>query len=1174
MASNTEKRITAKMVLDSTGYNDKLKGLNAEMKKHQAELKLASQGIKSFGKDSERLKSVQESLSKQVELHSKKVDMYKKSIEKANTKMKDNIKTRDKIKDSLDKANRKYEEAVKIYGKESTEAKKAKDEVNKLSEEHKKAEKAVETNAKQVQNYETNMNKANAEMTKAKGNLNKVNDELSKSNNKWLNASDKLKDHSEKLKKTGSEVSGVGDKILKLSAPIAAAGIASAKLGTDFNEAMSTVSTLIPGQQKRLQDLKGSVQDVAIATGKGTDDIANGTYQVISAFGDASDTMEKVEINAKSATAGMATTTDALNLSSAVMKGYGDTTAKANEKVMDMSFMTVKLGQTDFPSLASSIGKVVPLSNELKVSQEEMFSVFATGTGVTGTASEVSTQYRGILQSLMAPTKDMTSLIEEMGFKDGKAMMEKKGLAGTIELITKKAKETNTPLQKYIGSIEGQTLALALAGEQSGVYKDKLEQMKHSQGAMNEAFKEQTEGINKTGFAYKQAMVKMQVAGQKMGDAMAPILEKGAELFTKLADKLGSLSKEQLESIAKWGMFSIATGGALKVVGGGISTIGNIAGGLSKLTGWLGKTSIATKGAESAVKGASVATNLASKGITGMGLATKVGTIALNPWVLGIGAATVAGVALYKHLKKDATPQVDLFADKVSKSNTAMMNYSAASKGVEISNVKISKSTKQAVGAYMDLDKKASKSMLNLVANSNKFSKQAKDKVLKNFTDMSKKSSKLSNEQKNAITTNFKKLVADTGVLTKKNKNEIIKQYTAMVNGTKGLSKKQKEQTIREFTDTLNKSIAITKQQSDNLQKIYKDMGDKIKIGLDKKKAEELQSQQDFFSKSNVLTTTEEAKILQTTTTSWENKKKTIDGLQNQINSIIKNAADNHRQITTEEAKTIDGLQKKMKENAVKTLSASEVEQKVIIERLKSYNGRITAEQASEVIKNAEKQRQGTVDKANKQYDGTVRNIIKLRDESKVISAATADKMIKEAERQRKETINKANDQKKQVVSKVKGMNSDIGKSVNTTTGDILSKWDKLKSWWTNWHPDAKQFNYTLRGIETKGVQKKWTGDRYFSGGLTYLHDAPGQNSNYELYDLPRGTRIFNHDASADLVMKTAENVATKVANSVLSGFKGTNGVNVTQHIYAPVPTPSEMARQSKNNLRELALNW
>lgn len=54
--------------------------------------------------------------------------------------------------------------------------------------------------------------------------------------------------------------------------------------------------------------------------------------------------MEKVEINAKAAAAGMAETTDALNLSSVVMKGYGDTTAEMNKKVMDLAFMTLKLG--------------------------------------------------------------------------------------------------------------------------------------------------------------------------------------------------------------------------------------------------------------------------------------------------------------------------------------------------------------------------------------------------------------------------------------------------------------------------------------------------------------------------------------------------------------------------------------------------------------------------------------------------------------------------------------------------------------------------------------------------------------------------------------------------------------------------------------------------------------
>ncbi|AJD27694.1 phage tail tape measure protein, TP901 family, core region [Clostridium botulinum CDC_297] len=1171
MASNTEKRITAKMVLDSTGYNDKLKGLNAEMKKHQAELKFASQGIKSFGKDSEKLKSVQEALSKQVELHSKKVDIYSKAIEKTKTKLDDNIKVRDKLKKSLDDANKKYEQAVKVYGKESEQAKKAKEEVDRLKQEHEKASKAVETNAKQVQNYETNMNKANAEMVKIQGELKKVNGELEKSNNKWLKAGESLKKSSEKLKNIGGGMEKAGEGILKIIAPLAAGGIASLKFATNFEDSIAKVSTIADTTQVPIGDLRKGILKLSNDTGIASTEIANNVYDAISAGQKTGDAINFVRNSTKLAKAGFAEAGQSLDVLTTIMNAY-KMKAQDVTKVSDYLITTQNEGKVTVGELSSVMGKVIPTAVATNTSLKQVTAGYALMTKNGIKAAESTTYMNGMLNEMSKTGSTADKAIKAVSGKSFPELMKSgKSVSDVLNMMNDYAKKNNLSLKDLFGNAEAGKAALVLSTNAGTDFNEMLGKMEQSAGATDRAFGKVT---NTAGERFKKSLNKIKNEAIRLGDAIAPMMDRLSELMSKLSDKLSGLSNEQLKNIAKWGSMSIATGSFLKVGGKAVSGIGSLVGGIGQATEWIGKLSGATKVAESVAGGASVATAGVTKGISAMGLATKAGTLLLNPWVLGIGAATVAGIALYKHLKKDATPSVDLFADKVSKSNTAMMNYSAVSKSVETSNVKISKSTKQAVGAYMDLDKKASKSMLNLVANSNKFSKQTKDKVLKNFTDMSKKSSSLSNEQKNAMTINFKKLVTDTGVLTKRNKDEIIKQYTAMVNGTKGLTKRQKDQTIKEFTDTLNKSTAITKQQSDNLQKIYKDMGDKIKIGLDKKKAEELQSQQDFFSKSNVLTTTEEAKILQTTATSWENKKKTIDGLQNQINSIIKNAADNHRQITTEEAKTIDGLQKKMKENAVKTLSASEVEQKVIMERLKSYNGRITAEQASEVIKNAEKQRQGTVDKANKQYDGTVRNIIKLRDESKVISAATADKMIKEAERQRKETINKANDQKKQVVSKVKGMNSDIGKSVNTTTGDILSKWDKLKSWWSNWHPDAKQFNYTLRGIETKGVQKKWTGDRYFSGGLTYLHDAPGHNSNYELYDLPRGTRIFNHDASADLVMKTAENVATKVANSLLSGFKGTNGVNVTQNIYAPVPTPSEMARQSKNNLRELALQW
>ena len=375
--------------------------------------------------------------------------------------------------------------------------------------------------------------------------------------------------------RTGRDVWGAGKTMEKtgktltkgLTVPIVGIGVAAGKMSKDFNESLASIGTMIPGQTERLQELKGEIQDVAITTAKSTKEIAEGTYGVISAYGDAEDTMQKVELNAKAATAGLATTSDALDLSSAIMKGYGDTTAESNEKVLDLAFTTLKLGQTTFPDLAASMGKVVPTSNELGISQEELFAIFATGTGVTGNASEVSTQYQGVLKSLMSPTKDMSKLIDDMGYKDGKAMIAKEGLGGAINTIVDSAKKSGKPLSSYVGSIQGQVLALALAGEQSDVYDEKLQELMESTGALDTAFFEQTEGINKAGFSFEQSMIKMQVAGQKLGDALAPTIERLADGFSKVADKLSNLTPEQLDTIIKFAKMAAIIGPIILVVG-------------------------------------------------------------------------------------------------------------------------------------------------------------------------------------------------------------------------------------------------------------------------------------------------------------------------------------------------------------------------------------------------------------------------------------------------------------------------------------------------------------------------------------------------------------------------------------------------------------------------------
>lgn len=387
-------------------------------------------------------------------------------------------------------------------------------------------------------------------------------------------AGDKVRGVTDKIGKFGEGAEAAGKTLsTKLTLPILAAGAGALKMSTDFNGAMANIATLIPGNTARVNELKASIQDMAIETGKSTQDLANGMYQVVSAFGDTADSAKILEINAKSAKAGLAETTDAINLTSGVTKAYGDTTAGAVQKASDLALMTVRLGQTTFPELAASMGRVTPLAAALNVKQEELFGTMATFTGVTGGAAEVSTQLRGVLQALMAPTADMQDLMKKLGYENGQAMIKQLGLQGSIEAMTKAAKDTGKPLQSFIGSIEGQTLALAATGGQADTFSDKIKQMGNVAGVTDEAFNEVTNGVNKSGFAMEQAKAKAEVAAQKMGDALAPALIKVSGWVSKVADWFMKLSPQGQKVV-------LIVGGIVAAIGPFLIILGKLAQGI------------------------------------------------------------------------------------------------------------------------------------------------------------------------------------------------------------------------------------------------------------------------------------------------------------------------------------------------------------------------------------------------------------------------------------------------------------------------------------------------------------------------------------------------------------------------------------------------------------------
>jgi len=326
--------------------------------------------------------------------------------------------------------------------------------------------------------------------------------------------------------KTAAKFKKVGMAMTVAGAAIVGAMWKMTKQAIKFNSEMANVATLIPGSTRRLNELKTAVQELAIQTGKSTSDIAGGLYQVISAFGDSADTAKILEINVRAAAAGMATTTDAINLTSAVMKGYGRVSAEMTSKTADLAFMTVKLGQTTFPELAQSMGMVIPIAAKLNVSQEELFASFATLTGVTGDASIVTTQLKGILTGMMKPTEDMTKAIKSLGFANSEAIIQELGMVGALRAVIETTDGTTESVGKLFPNIRALPAVFALSGGQAEVFDQKLGKMSKSVGAMEVAFEAMTQGINKTGFDMARLKQMTIVLSQRLGDKLAPILGK------------------------------------------------------------------------------------------------------------------------------------------------------------------------------------------------------------------------------------------------------------------------------------------------------------------------------------------------------------------------------------------------------------------------------------------------------------------------------------------------------------------------------------------------------------------------------------------------------------------------------------------------------------------------
>lgn len=351
----------------------------------------------------------------------------------------------------------------------------------------------------------------------------------------------------QKYEKSAAAFQRVGMALTAAGGAAAAAITVAVKASAEFDTAMRNVNTMARLSEDQFQALSREVVELSARVPESAASLAAGLYNVVSAGVPATEQMQFLETAAKAAAAGMTTTETAVLGVSAVIKAYGDDFNQA-KRYSDLFFKTVEMGQLTFDQLATSIQKVAPAAAQLKMSQEELFAGYATLTGVTGGAAEVSTQLAAVLRSLINPSEQAKKTAEELGIQWDANLVKTKGLVGVLDELRSVEGLTEEEIGKLTGSAEANLAIMALLGPQYDVFRHKLGEMGDSAGAMTAAFEEQAKGFE---FQWQTMMNQLQALKIEVGDEFIPIVAEAVGKVMEFVSALREAHPELATSAAK-----------------------------------------------------------------------------------------------------------------------------------------------------------------------------------------------------------------------------------------------------------------------------------------------------------------------------------------------------------------------------------------------------------------------------------------------------------------------------------------------------------------------------------------------------------------------------------------------------------------------------------------------
>lgn len=320
----------------------------------------------------------------------------------------------------------------------------------------------------------------------------------------------------------GKSLIGAVGKIL------AAAGIgkmlqAAFTEGSAYETEVAKVGTIADTSKVSIEDLKGQITDLSGTMGIAAGDLAEATYQAISAGQDTGDAVAFAGQAAKLAAAGFTSSSSAVDILTTALNAYGLEADQAGH-VSDVLLTTQNLGKTSVDELSASMGRVIPLAAAYKVNVENLSSGLAIMTANGIATAEATTYTKSMLNELGDTGSTVGKILQkETGQGFAELMDSGQSLGDVLQVLYDSVGGDATKFAALWSSVEAGTGALSLANSGAEKFNDVLAQMENSSGATETAYTTMTDTM-----AHRMESLKTNAANL------------GIALFDSVSGKLGA----------------------------------------------------------------------------------------------------------------------------------------------------------------------------------------------------------------------------------------------------------------------------------------------------------------------------------------------------------------------------------------------------------------------------------------------------------------------------------------------------------------------------------------------------------------------------------------------------------------------------------------------------------